>query len=181
MGWPAKLSNVKHCAPCFFGGFPRCVGGSLQVPVWVGASRWGLRSTSPCTYAQLPRPSLSLLLLRQACAVCGGAHAVRGRAGFQALCWPPAHPSAPVAGRYALLPAPLLPRSPLASDAPPPCAPRVTFLCFAALWRAHWRPTLLVHQVQPFPAPLCALQPVSNVSPACLCTVWSGPSLPFAL
>ena len=170
----AKLSNVKHSAPCFFGGLPGCVGGSLQVPAWVGAPRWWLRSTSPCTYAQLPRPALSLLLRRQACAVCGGARAVRGRAGFQALCWPPAHVSAPVAGRCALLPAPLLPRSPPASDAPPLCAPSVTFLCFAARWSARWRPTLLVQQVQPFPHPPCTLLRLSDAYPAPLLTVWSS-------
>ena len=172
--WSAKLSNVKHCAPCFFGGLPGCVGGSLQVPVWVGAPRWGLRSTSPCTDAQLPRPALSLLLLPQACAVCGGAHAVRGRAGFQALCWPPAHPLAPVAGRCALLPAPLLLRSPPASDAPPLCAPSVTFLCSAALRCARWRPTLLVHLVQPLPHPPCTLLRLYDASPGPLLTVWSS-------
>jgi len=173
VGWPAKLSNVKHCAPCFFGGLPWCVGGSLQVPVWVGVPPRGLRSTSPCTYAQLPRLALSVLLFRQACAVCGGAHAVRGRAGFQALCWPPAHASAPVAGRDALLPAPLLPRPPPASDAPPLCAPRTTFLCSAAFRSARRRPTPLVHQVQPFPAAPCTLLRLSDASPGCLLPVWS--------
>ena len=169
VGWSAKLSNVKHCAPCFFGGLPGCVGGSLQVPAWVGAPRWWLRSTSPCTYAQLPRPALSLLLRRQACAVCGGGHAVRGRAGFQALCWPPAHPSAPVAGRHALLPAPLLPRSPPASHAPPPCALRVTFLCFAALWSARWRPALhLPLHVRSAPPP----RPFAAPPPPGVCGVW---------
>lgn len=178
MGWPAKLSNVKHCAPCFFGGLPGCVGGSLQVPAWVGAPRWWLRCTSPCTYAQLPSPALSLLLLRQARAVCGGAHAVRGRAGFRALCWPPALVSAPVAGRYALLPAPLLPRSPPAFAVPPLCAPSVTFLWFAALWSARWRPTLLVYVVQPLPAALCSFLRLCHASAVSLLTVWSSVAAP---